>query len=188
MTDEPQEDPPSAFDVPGSAGLAAIYRPGDAAPVDQIPLEISLGYQVRSTHRALQRYLRAKIEPHGVTLGMWYFLRVLWQQDGLTQRELSRRIGTMEPTTLNAIAAMERAGLVHRVRDERDRRRQFVFLTEKGRAARRDLLPLAGEVVRDASRGLTLRELSILLSLLAAIQANLADPAGAGSDGDDAEA
>lgn len=187
MTDETPEGlaaPPSA---PEAASLAAVYAPKDAATADQIPLEISVGYQVRSTHRALQRYLGSKIEPHGVTLGMWYFLRVLWQQDGLTQRELSRRIGTMEPTTLNAIAAMERKGLVHRVRDRKDRRRQFVFLTEKGRSASHDLLPLAGEVVRDASRGLTLRELSLLLSLLSAIQANLAELQQSLADGEDVE-
>ena len=54
-----------------------------------LPLEKSVGYQVRMTDRALQRYLHAKIGPHGVTLGMWY-LRILWREDGLTQRELSR--------------------------------------------------------------------------------------------------
>lgn len=162
--------------------LAAIYAPEPAADGDDIPLELSVGYQVRSTHRALQRYLRTKIEPHGVTLGMWYFLRVLWQGDGLTQRELSRRIGTMEPTTLNAIASMERGGLVHRVRDANDRRRQRVFLTEKGRALQAELVPLAGEVVRDASAGLTLRELAMLLDVLGTIQANLADRLAAAPD------
>lgn len=174
MADEAGDGRSTQSQTPATLDLAAIYGSDEATAVDQIPLQISIGYQVRATHRALQRYLRAKIEPHGVTLGMWYFLRVLWQQDGLTQRELSRRIGTMEPTTLSAIVAMERNGLVHRVRDERDRRRQFVFLTEKGSAARRDFLPLAGEVVRKASRGLSLRELEMLFSLLAVVQSNLA--------------
>jgi len=54
-----------------------------------LPLEKSVGYQVRMTDRALQRYMHAKIGPHGVTLGMWY-LRILWREDGLTQHELSR--------------------------------------------------------------------------------------------------
>ena len=80
------------------------------------PLQESVGYQIRATHRLLQRYLQMKIEPYDVTLGMWYFLRALWNEDGLTQRELSNRIGTMEPTTLSAIQIMERRGLVTRVR------------------------------------------------------------------------
>ena len=94
-----------------------------------LPLEKSVGYQVRMTHRALQRYLQVKIGPHGVTLGMWYFLRILWREDGLTQRELSHRIGTREPTTLIAILAMQRRGLVARVRDRTDRRKWIVSLT-----------------------------------------------------------
>src|SRR5262245_2034298 len=72
--------------------LLSIYRPATGATSGDFPLDLSVGYQVRTTHRTLQRYLQSKIEPHGVTLGMWYFLRVLWQQDGVTQSDLSRSI------------------------------------------------------------------------------------------------
>ncbi len=68
-----------------------------------LPLERSVGYQIRRTHRLVQRALQVRIEPHRVSLGMWYFLRALWDEDGLTQRELSTRVGTMEPTTMAAI-------------------------------------------------------------------------------------
>ena len=100
--------------------LERWWRPGrfrDKASAErpqELPFEASVGYQLRMANRATQRYLQSRIEPFGVTLGMWYFLRALWEADGLTQRELSRRIGTMEPTTLTALAAMERAGLVTR--------------------------------------------------------------------------
>src|SRR5919112_6208803 len=86
----------------------------DENPPVYFPLETSVGYQVRMVYRAMQRLLQARIGPHGVTLGMWYYLRALWHEDGLTQRELSRRIGTMEPSTLSAIQTMERRGLVKR--------------------------------------------------------------------------
>lgn len=141
-------------------------------PTD-LPFENSVGYQIRITHRLVQRYLQSKIEPHGVTLGMWYFLRALWHQDGLTQRELSRRLGTMEPTTLTAIAAMEKAGLVTRVRNATDRRKLNVFLTEKGRALKAELLPLAVEVVQAATDGFSPAEVRQFLKFLGAIQANV---------------
>ena len=51
----------------------------------------SLGYLVRDANRAFQRLLEKRISPHGVTRGQWYFLRVLWEEDGLSQRELSAR-------------------------------------------------------------------------------------------------
>lgn len=139
----------------------------------ELPIDWSVGYQIRTTHRLIQRALQTRIEPHGVTLGMWYFLRVLWIQDGITQSELSRRIGTMEPTTLAAVRDMERDGIVRRVRDPSDGRKINVFLTEHGRALEPVLLPLAIEVIETATAGITTREVSMLLALLACMQRNL---------------
>lgn len=133
----------------------------------------SVGYQIRTTHRALQRLLQLKIEPHGVSLGMWYFLRALWTEDGLTQRELSRRVGTMEPTTMSAILNMEKMGLVRRVRNKSDRRKLHVHLTAKGRELRVELIPLAREVVGMATQSLSASETRQLLALLAELQRNL---------------
>ena len=144
-------------------------------PELELPFESSVGYQLRMANRATQRYLQVRIEPHGVTPGMWYFLRALWQEDGLTQRELSRRIGTMEPTTLTALAAMEKAGLVTRERDAQDRRKLSVRLTQKGHALRLDLLPLAREVVEQATSGFTTEDRERFLGYLAAVQRNLSD-------------
>lgn len=158
--------------------------PADKDDDDGLPLERSVGYQVRMTHRALQRSLQIKIKPHGVTLGTWYFLRALWHEDGLTQRELSRRIGTREPTTMTAIVAMEANGLVRRVRNDADRRKQNVFLTPKGRRLKTRLLPLAAEIVNTATAGLAERELALLLQLLGTVQRNLEPLASAASEAD----
>src|SRR3954465_10604952 len=70
----------------------------------------SLGYLIRDANRAFQRLLEKRIAPHGVTRGQWYFLRVLWEEDGISQRELSLRVGMMEPTTVIALRSMEKAG------------------------------------------------------------------------------
>ena len=150
---------------------------------DDLPLARSVGYQVRMTHRALQRYLQIKIKPHGVTLGTWYFLRALWHEDGLTQRELSRRTGTREPTTMTAILAMEANGLVKRVRNDADRRKQNVFLTAKGQRLKSKLLPLAREVVNTATAGFPEREVESFLGFLSAVQRNL-EPVAVGETGE----
>lgn len=138
-----------------------------------LKLADSLGYQIRTTHRLFQRALQVEIEPHGVTLGMWYFLRVLWSEDGITQSELSQRVGTMEPTTLSAIRDMERDGLVRRTPHAEDRRKINIFLTEKGHALRECLLPIAQQVIDAAAAGLTRRETAMLIALLRAMQTNL---------------
>jgi DNA-binding MarR family transcriptional regulator len=147
-------------------------RPARGTTVD-LPFDASVGYQVRMTHRALQRYLQSKIAPYGVTTGMWYFLRALWAEDGQTQRELSRRIGLMEPTTMGAILGMEKIGLVKRVRNRSDRRKINIFLTAKGHRLKGKLLPFAKQVVGDAVAGFSAQETALLLHLLKGIQRNL---------------
>ncbi len=139
----------------------------------EMPLAQSLGYQIRATHRLFQRALQTEIEKSAVTLGMWYFLRVLWSEDGITQSELSQRVGTMEPTTLSAIRDMERDGLVRRAPHADDRRKINIHLTDKGRDLREKLLPAAHAVIGAASAGLTAREKTMLIALLKAMQANL---------------
>lgn len=142
-------------------------------PAEDLPLAESLGYQIRVTHRLFQRALQVELEKAGVTLGSWYFLRVLWTEDGITQSQLSHRAGTMEPTTLSAIRDMVGNGWVRRVPHSEDRRKINIFLTDKGRALRDELLPVAHAVVAAASVGLTPRERAMMLSLLKVMQANL---------------
>lgn len=164
--------------------MAAIARKREAAASaettedDILPPSRSVGYLVRQTHRALTRALQARIAPHGVSIGMWFFLRALWQEDGISQRELSQRVGMMEPTTASALTNMERKGYVRRIRNRADRRIVNVFLTERGRALRRSLLPLAAEVNEVALRGITVSEVAELRALLGKVQARLDADAG----------
>ena len=146
-----------------------------AVEFNDLPLQSSIGYQLRMANRAMQRYLQSQIEPHGVTLGMWYFLRALWQEDGLTQRELSQRIGTMEPTTLSALAAMERSGLVTRERDDTDRRKLNVRLTPRGCGLKKKLIPCAEHVIDRATTGFAPEDKARFLGYLATVQRNFGD-------------
>src|SRR5215510_7012622 len=122
------------------------------------PLE-SAGYLVRDAHRAFQKLLEKRIAAHGITRGQWYFLRVLWIEDGLSQRELSARVGMMEPTTVIALRSMERAGLIRRVRSSEDKRVTNVWLTAKAKRMRDGLLLLGRGINDDACQGVTREEL-----------------------------
>lgn len=124
------------------------------------------------TYRLLERRLLTRIQPHGVTIGMWYFLRALWMENGLTQRELSWRVGATEPTTLSAIREMVRAGLVKRVANSTDRRKVNVVLTDHGAKLKDSLMPVADEFLNELRAGLTDREVDMLLQMLRVIQEN----------------
>jgi MarR family transcriptional regulator, organic hydroperoxide resistance regulator len=154
-------------------GRKKAPSPGRRRRASDLPLGDSVGYQVRMTNRAFQMRLRERIEPFEVSSGMWYFLRQLWQKDGQTQRELSRRIGLMDPTAFSALSSMERRGLVTRVKDQADRRKISVLLTEHGKALRDQMLPLAHEINAEGLRSLTGKEIATLLALLKRIEADL---------------
>ena len=53
--------------------------------------EDTIGFLIWAANRAMNREFSERIAQHGVTLGLWPFLRALWEADGLTQRELSDR-------------------------------------------------------------------------------------------------
>ena len=143
------------------------------APDGGFPPDRSVGYLVREAHRAFLRALAARVSRHRVTIGMWYFLRALWEEDGLTQRELSRRVGMMEPTTATALDSMQRRGLISRTRDTGDRRKVIIRLTEEGRRLRDVLLACAIEVNEIALAGIAPQRLSLLRDQLVHIRSNL---------------
>jgi MarR family transcriptional regulator, organic hydroperoxide resistance regulator len=137
------------------------------------PPRISSGYLVRDAHRAFQRLLERRIAPYGVTRGQWYFLRVLWISDGLSQRELSARVGMMEPTTVIALRSMEKAGLIHRVRSDDDRRKVRVLLTAKAKRLRNELLGVARTITDEAEEEISARDLASFRRVIARMTANL---------------
>ena len=119
------------------------------------------------------RELQGRLVEHGVSFGHWTFLRILWERDGLTQRELSDEAGVAEPSTNVAINAMEKLGYVTRRRLPDNRKNIYVRLTRRGRALRAKLVPLAKAVNRDAVRGVTAKDVETARRVLLAVKQNL---------------
>ena len=141
-----------------------------------------LAHLVKDATRALLRALQMRLTQHGVSLGHWTFLRILWEKDGLTQRELSEQAGVMEPTTFSALNAMEKLGYIVRRQVPENRRKVFVHLTPKGRLLKATLVPLAEDVNRIAVDRLPPETISITRQTLLALIENLARDDAASAD------
>jgi MarR family transcriptional regulator, organic hydroperoxide resistance regulator len=133
-----------------------------------------LAHLVKDATRALVRPLQMRLATHAVSFGHWTYLRILWEGDGLTQRELSEQAGVTEPTTFSALKAMERLGYIRRRRRRRDRKQVDILLTAKGRRLREELVPLAEEVNSIAVRGVRQADIAATRGVLLAIIANMA--------------
>jgi DNA-binding MarR family transcriptional regulator len=150
---------------PGTQSILRHWR--EAVPDDR------LAHLVKDATRALVRALQMRLAAHAVSFGHWTFLRILWEGDGLTQRELSEHAGVTEPTTFSALKAMERLGYIRRRRGG-DHKKVHILLTAKGRRLRDRLVPLAEEVNSIAVRGAAEADIAVTRGVLLAIIENLA--------------
>ena len=98
---------------------------------------------------------------------------MLWEEDGLSQRELSARVGMMEPTTVIALRGMEKASLIRRVRGTDDRRVTRVHLTPKARRLRDRLLQISQGVNDQAAESIEPAELARFRRVIARMTENL---------------
>jgi MarR family transcriptional regulator, organic hydroperoxide resistance regulator len=133
-----------------------------------------LAHLIRDVARAQQRALQQRLAEFDVSFGHWTFLRILWLQDGLTQKELSDLAGVMEPTTFSAVRAMEDMGLIERRQLAGNRKNMHVFLTTQGRQLQHQLVPLAEEVNRISVAGLPAQTVQGLRQSLLTMIENLA--------------
>ena len=105
--------------------------------------------------------------------GQFAQLLALYEQDGLTQRELVERVRIEQATMANTLQRMERDGLVRRASDPEDRRRVRVRLTQRARRLRGALVAAARQVNAAATRGLSEQEVAECLRMTAILIANL---------------
>lgn len=133
-----------------------------------------MAHLVKDTTRSFLRSLQVRLAAYDVSLGHWTFLRILWERDGITQRELSQEAGLMEPTTFVALRAMEELGYITRDRLPENRKNIYVHLTSKGRALKKKLVPLAEEVNALAMKGLKVADVDTTRRCLLVMLDNLA--------------
>ncbi len=134
-----------------------------------------LAHLVKDATRALVRALQMRLTEHGVSFGHWAFLRILWETDGLTQKQLSTQAGLMEPTTFAAVKAMEKLGYVVRQQMPDNKKNVHVFLTDEGRRLKDVLIPLALEVNEVSVAGLKEQDVETTRHVLLTVIENLAN-------------
>ncbi len=147
---------------------AILHHWREAVPNDR------LAHLVKDATRSFIRSLQVRLREESVSFGHWTFLRILWETDGITQRELSVQAGVMEPTTTQAIKAMEQLGYLTRRQLPDSKKKIYVFLTSKGLSLKSKLVPLAEQVNEIAVRGIPTGEVSVLRNTLLRIIENLA--------------
>lgn len=139
----------------------------------KLPTDRSFGHMMRDVNRLLQKALGQRISKHGISLGQWYALRVLWIQDGLTQSEIAQRAGVAPPQIVAALRKMIARGIVVRDKHPTDQRKNVIFLTKRGRQLEALCLAEAVAVNKIALAAISSAEFETCLRVLHRSKSNL---------------
>lgn len=151
----------------GKDSSSALRNWREAVPNDR------LAHLIKDATRAVSRALQVRLMEHSVSFGHWTFLRILWEHDGISQRELSELAGVSEPTTYGALQTMEKLGYIVRRKLPPNLRNVCIFLTPQGQELKDVLVPLAEEVNEVMVRGVPAKEIVTFRRILNTFLQNL---------------
>ena len=127
---------------------------------------------MRASHSYFQKSFQ-QLTSIGLRPGQPPMLWHLAQEDGLSQRELARRMRVKPPTVNVSLQRMEKAEYICRSQDPKDQRITRIFLTEKGRR----LVGQIGEIMKEneirITRHFTETELCLLNRFLKQLIQNI---------------
>lgn len=142
------------------------------------PLHDNIPLLLRRTSRFFRLAIQDQMRPRGLGYSHWIFLRSLWVEDLITQRELCKRIGSTEPAAVIALSQLERTGYIQRSRNRTDMRQILLSVTPKGVELRDQLLPFAVELIKWSIKDVRKEDLKTFKSVLRQIEANMASALG----------
>ncbi|TGL96580.1 MarR family transcriptional regulator [Leptospira barantonii] len=145
--------------------------------MSEFRIENTLGYRVNRCGIAMRQDLRRRFneQGHSITPEEWIILNRLWENDGLTQNEISQKTIKDKTTVTRFLSKMEEDGLIQRKSSTEDKRVNHVHLSAKGKKLKDRLIPIAKELMSNAAEGISPEHLRITLETLKQIETNLSN-------------
>ena len=146
-------------------GAVTAERAADAK-VDLGCLPRLLGFNLRRAHQCSWRQYAAVIGEREIRPGLLGLLVLVEANPGIAQIELGTHLGVDKASIVALLDRLEKSGLLARRRSTRDRRRQGIYLTERGAAALESLLAEVRALERRMASRYSRSEFAQLLGLL----------------------
>lgn len=138
-------------------------------------LEKYIGVIVHRADLKLNNYYQKVVNPFNITVDQWEILVILWEREGITQKDLAERLYKDQTNIARMLFKLEKKGFVHRITHETDRRSLRVYLTAKGREIKADILVPSIEAYKKTIEGLSEEEVETFRRILAVMYNNVKD-------------
>ncbi|MFC1978434.1 MarR family winged helix-turn-helix transcriptional regulator [Chloroflexota bacterium] len=109
-----------------------------------MPIEQLFGHWIARLYRSSQNYFAKKLAKLHIGRGQHSFLLVLFSKDGISQDYLARALHINKAAVARALSKLEQSGYVERKKDDADRRNNYVYLTNKAKKIKTELLSEIG--------------------------------------------
>ncbi|THD83728.1 homoprotocatechuate degradation operon regulator HpaR [Aliigemmobacter aestuarii] len=131
----------------------------------------SLPMALLRAREAVMARFRPLLAEAGINEQQWRVIRVLAEAGPLDATEVAARANILAPSLTRMIRAMTERGLIHQMRDERDRRRIVLSISDTGEALIGQVSPHSLRVYRDLEQEFGAERIAQLLQLLHALAA-----------------
>lgn len=138
-----------------------------------VPYTDTIGHHLVKLCKLFFNHVNAKFSEFGLYEGQHSTLMVLWQEDGLAQAELTRRLGVEPASVSKTVERMEAAGFVQRRPDPEDARANRIYLTDQGRALEQPVRQVLAEAEDRLLTNISLEEKLLLRRLVIQMRDNL---------------
>ena len=101
---------------------------------DCIRLDNQLCFPLYACAIEVVRQYRKPLDEIGLTYTQYVVMMVLWENGGMTEGELGKRVHLDSGTLAPLLKRLEKQGLVNRIRPDKNERKLFLTLTEEGEA------------------------------------------------------
>lgn len=128
---------------------------------------------IGATVRAVRARLDRSLQDAGLRLGQYQLLRLLWEQDGMTPRELAERLDVEMPTVTRTVQRLLRDGFVRREAHPEDARSVRIYLTPRGEELRERTSRILATETEHALHGFSTAERQDLIALMERITENV---------------
>ena len=133
----------------------------------------SLHYLLMKSHTLLNRKILSQAMKLGYSPGQPKVLEYLSKYEGSDQKTIAAYCEIEQATVGSILLRMENTGLIERRQAPGNRRSLYVYLTDKGRQAARDIAEVFAQADKTAEASLSLDEVMQLKMLLEKISNTL---------------
>jgi len=130
------------------------------------------GFHIHRTDLGLKNYYKEILSSFEITPDQWVIMMILWEKDGITQKEIAERAYRDETTVGRMIYNLEKKEFIKRLQDKSDRRFLRVYVTDKGKKLKREVYGVSIEAQKRVTQGVTEEELTFLNEILCKIFKN----------------